>query len=198
MYRWLKENDIHRHSTYNEGKAVVVERFNRTLKKKTWKYFSANNTYRYVDVLDTLLKQYNTSHHRSMRMTPTKARKTKSSFGIICMVTQSNPTNPNSKSVIAFEYPRKRPPLKRIHTQLDRRSFQIVEIQNTNRVTYKVKDLNGESVDRSFYEPELQKTTQDVFRIEKLIRRKGQRAFVKWKGYHNTFNSWVDNLTTLG
>lgn len=70
---WLKENGVHRYSTYNEGKAVVVERFNRTLKTRMWKYFSANNTNRYIDVLDALMDKYNTSYHRSIKMTPTKA-----------------------------------------------------------------------------------------------------------------------------
>ena len=73
MDRWLEENGVERYSTYNEGKAVVVERFNRTLKTRMWKYLSANNTYRYIDVLDELLRKYNSSYHRSIRMTPTKA-----------------------------------------------------------------------------------------------------------------------------
>ena len=64
--------------------------------------------------------------------------------------------------------------------------FEIVDIQNTNPVTYKIKDLNGEPVDGSFNEPELQKTSHDVFRIEKVIWRKGQRAFVKCKEYPKT------------
>ena len=77
MDRWLEENGIERYSTYNEGKAVAVERFNRTLKTRMWKYMSANNTYRYInryiDVLDELLRKYNTSYHRSIRITPTRA-----------------------------------------------------------------------------------------------------------------------------
>ena len=51
MDRWLKENDIHRYLTYSEGKAVVVERFNQTLKTRMWKYLSANDTYIYIAVL---------------------------------------------------------------------------------------------------------------------------------------------------
>ena len=47
------------YSTFNEGKAVVIERFNRTLKNITWKYFTANNTRFYLDALDKLVKNYN-------------------------------------------------------------------------------------------------------------------------------------------
>ena len=53
--KWLVENEIKMYSTFNEGKAVVIERFNRTLKNKMYKYFTANNTYKYVDVLPDLI-----------------------------------------------------------------------------------------------------------------------------------------------
>ena len=60
-------------------------------------------------------------------------------------------------------------------------------------VTYKITDYNGEEIQGSFYEQELQKTSQDVFRIEKILRRKGEKSLVKWMGYSDAFNSWVDN-----
>ena len=64
---------------------------------------------------------------------------------------------------------------------------------HTKPVTYRLVDLQGETVTGSFYEPELQKTTQEIFRIEKVIRRdnKRQRALVKWRGYPGKFDSWV-------
>ena len=52
--------------------------------------------------------------------------------------------------------------------------------------------MNGEPITGSFYEKELQKTTQEKFRKEKLIKRKGDKLYVKWKGYDNSFNSWID------
>ena len=57
--------------------------------------------------------------------------------------------------------------------------------------TYVISDLNGEEIVRSFYEKELQKTNQKQFRIEKVIKRKGNKLHVKWKGYNNSFNSWI-------
>ena len=53
-------------------------------------------------------------------------------------------------------------------------------------------DLNGEEIVGTFYENELQKANQKEFRIEKVIKRKGDKLYVKWKGYDNSFNSWVD------
>ena len=58
--------------------------------------------------------------------------------------------------------------------------------------TYIISDLNGEAVVGSFYEKELQKTNQKEFRIEKVIKRKENKLYVKWKGYNNSFNSWID------
>ena len=53
-------------------------------------------------------------------------------------------------------------------------------------------DLNGEEIDGTFYEKELQKTDQKEFRIEQIINIKGDKLFIKWKGYDNSFNSWTD------
>ena len=52
--------------------------------------------------------------------------------------------------------------------------------------------LNGEEIVGSFYEKELQKTDQKKFRIERVIKRKGNKLYVKWKGYYSSFNSWID------
>ena len=71
--------------------------------------------------------------------------------------------------------------------------FTITKLLHTLPVTYKIADLNGEEIDGTFYEPELQKTSQQLFRIEKVIEKGKNKSLVKWKGYSNDFNSWVDN-----
>ena len=73
-----------------------------------------------------------------------------------------------------------------------RRIFVISKIKNTILWTYVIKDLNGEPIDGAFYEKELQKTNQKGFRIEKIIKWKGNKLYVKWKGYDSSFNSWID------
>ena len=70
--------------------------------------------------------------------------------------------------------------------------FVISKIKNTVPWTYLIKDLNGEEITGSFYEKESQKTNQKEFRIEKVITRKGDKSYAKWKGYDNSFNSWID------
>ena len=70
--------------------------------------------------------------------------------------------------------------------------FVIKKVKNTVPWTYVIKDLNGEEITGTFYEKELRKTNQEEFRIEKVIKSKGVKICVKWKGYDNSFNSWID------
>ena len=58
--------------------------------------------------------------------------------------------------------------------------------------TYVINDINGEEITRTLYQKELQKTNQKKFRIEKVIKKKGDKLYVQWKGYDNSFNSWLD------
>ena len=67
--------------------------------------------------------------------------------------------------------------------------FFVKKIKNTVPWTYVISYLNGEEIVGSFYEKELQKTNKKEFRIEKVIKRKGNKLYVKWKGYDNSFNS---------
>ena len=71
--------------------------------------------------------------------------------------------------------------------------FTVSKIQRTNPVTYKITDLNGEEIQGTFYEQELQKASQEVYRIEKIVKKDKTKSLVKWKGYPESFNSWVDN-----
>ena len=73
--------------------------------------------------------------------------------------------------------------------------FTIAQALATQPPTYRLKDYKGEEIKGSFYEPELQRTDQDIFRIDKILSRRirnGEKEIrVKWRGYPKTFNSWV-------
>ena len=71
--------------------------------------------------------------------------------------------------------------------------FKISKIQLTIPVTFKITDYNGEEIQSSFYEQELQKTKQDILRIANIIKQHGNKTLVKWMGNNDSFNSWVDN-----
>ena len=70
--------------------------------------------------------------------------------------------------------------------------FVIKKVKNTVPWSYVINDLNGEEITGTFYEKQLQKTSQEEFRIEKVIRRKKDKRYMKWNGYDNSFNSWID------
>ena len=69
--------------------------------------------------------------------------------------------------------------------------FVVTKIKYTVPWTYAISDLNGEKIVGSFYEKELKNTNQKEIRIKKVIRRKENKLYVKWKGYDNFFNSWI-------
>ena len=68
----------------------------------------------------------------------------------------------------------------------------LKKVKNAAPQTYVINDLDVEEIVGTFYEKELQKRNQKEFRIEKLIKKKGDKLYVKWKGYNNLFNSWID------
>ena len=75
--------------------------------------------------------------------------------------------------------------------------FISSKTKNTVPWTYIINDLNGEEIIGTFYEQELQKTNQKEFRIEKVLKRKGDKLYVKWKRYDNSFNSWINKKDLL-
>ena len=70
--------------------------------------------------------------------------------------------------------------------------FVIKKIKNTVPWTYVINDLNGEEIIGTLYENELQRTNQQEFRKENVIKKKGDKLYVKWKGYDSSFNSWIN------
>ena len=72
---------------------------------------------------------------------------------------------------------------------------ESVSVKNTSPATYTIADTKGESIKGTFYEQELQKTKQEIYRIEKVVKKRKrngiQEVYVKWKGYNSDFNSWI-------
>lgn len=202
----LKKLEIVFFTTKSELKASVVERFNRTLKERMWRYFTQNNTYKYTDVLDKLLHAYNSSVHRTIGIAPISVNKLNETEILqkVFRLSQNNACvykfNIGDKVRISkvkgvFE--------KGYVPNWSEEIFVISERKSRQPPVYTVNDQLGESVEGVFYEYELQKidVIADVYIVEKVIktRKRGGRSeyFVKWRGYPNKFNSWVTDLIKL-
>ena len=196
----LRKHEIELYSTENEEKSSVVERWNRTMKNRMWKEFTKRGNTMYLDILPKILKLYNNTSHSSIKMTPTEASRKENEGTVYFNLMKPTSTKSSTKSkhlvgdkVRISKY--KRPVFDKGYTpNWTEEVFTVDKIQYTNPITYRLKDLSGEEISGSFYEQEMQKAVQDVYRIEKVIRRdlaKG-KALVKWSGYPEKFNSWVD------
>ena len=192
----LAKDKIQIYSTENEEKSSVCERWNRTIKTKMYKQFTIQNNAVYIGILPKILSSYNNSKHRSIGMTPKEARKPenygKAYFHLYGDLGSAGakPAFAVGDSVRISNYKRKTFD-KGYTPNWTEEVFTIDKIQMTNPITYKIRDGNGEEIQGTFYGEELQKTEQNIYRIEKIIRKRGNKAFVKWKGYPEEFNSWI-------
>ena len=201
----FKRSGIKFYTSENEDlKAAVVERFNRTLKSKMFRYFTYKNTRRYIDVLDDLLYSYNNTHHRSIGMAPAQVNVDNENF----VRARLYPLKPKTHK---WKYDLGDRVRISMHRQPFRKGylgdwseelFEITTRLPTVPVTYELKDLAGEPIKGKFYEMEIQKVFKtdeerfDVDRILKTRKRNGKIEYlVSWKGYPSKFNSWVDGLT---
>ena len=184
-------------STENKEQSSVVERWIRT-KEKMWKYFSANSRNVYINVLPDLVREYNNTRHSSIKMAPTKANKKENELRVWRNLYPDYPAIKDIKPKFSVgdrlrTSKKKKTFEKGYTTRWTEEIFTIAKVKRTSLVTYRIADLNGEEITDTFYEPELQKTSQELFRIEKVIKRGKKKSLTKWKGYSNDFHSWVDN-----
>ena len=187
--KWLRDNDIVMYSTHNEGKSVVAERLIRTLKSKMYKYMTSISKNVYIDKLDDIVDECNNTYHTAIKMKPIDVRDN-TYINTSKEVNNKDPKFKNGDHVRISKY--KNIFAKRYMPNWSEEVFVIKKVKNTIPWTYVINDLNGEEIIGTFYEKELQKTNQEEFRIEKVIRRKGDKLYVKWKAYDNSFNSWID------
>ena len=190
MKSWLQDNNIAMYSTHNEGKSVVAERFIRKKKNKVYKYMTSIAKNVYIDKLDDIVHKYNNKKHRTIKMKPIDLKdNTHIDFGK--EVNDNDPKLKVGDHVRISKYKNIFPNYYRSGS-FSEEVFLIKKIKNTVPWTYVIDDLNGEEITGTFYEKEFQKIDQQEFRIEKVIKKKGDKLYVKWKGHDNSFNSWID------
>lgn len=217
MQKFLKENDIRFRVARNPDiKASIVERFNRTLKERMWRYFTHKNTHRYIDVLQNVVSAYNHTRHSSTKMQPAivtrenariareniarrwnddaiKKRELKAKYRTGELVRVSRAKGTFEKGYEA----RWSEEIFRIHRVLEWRKPLV----------YELSDLTGEVIDGIFYEQELARVEKNLqeeeFIVERVIKSRGRgvnkQLLVSWQGYPRKFDSWIpaSSLTHL-
>src|SRR6218665_544760 len=150
-----------------------------------------------------MVAQYNDTRHSSIKMTPKEASMRKNKTMVWRNLNSINnlnsePIKPRFSVGDKVRITKKKTTFEKGFTaNFTEEVFTVTKILYTDPPTYKISDYNGEEIQGTFYEPELQKTTQEIYRIEKIIRKRGKKSFVKWLGYPESFNSWVDNETLM-
>jgi transposase InsO family protein len=196
----LDKYNIELWTSKNEIKAALVERFNRTMKTRMYKYFTANNTLRYLDILPQLVMGYNSTIHSSIGMAPANVKQTDQIY-----IRQKLYGTKSKGKLKKYKYQvgdhvriskAKRVFKKGYLPNWTEEVFIITNRTNRTEPIYHIEDLNGEKIDGTFYEKELQRIQlPKEFRIERVISTKkvGRKTqyLVKWLGWADSFNSWV-------
>lgn len=191
----LQSYNIKHYSTYSDKKASIVERFNRTLKGMMWRRFTAQGTYKWINMLGDLIKRYNNTFHRSIGMKPSQVNSSNEDVvrQRLNTIKRSHVRRPRfsvgdkvriSKQKMIFD--------KAYLPSWTNEIFEIQNVQPTIPPTYLLVDGRGETLKGSFYEPELMKSKSgDVYPVERVLRRKGDKVLVRWLGYDKSHDSWI-------
>lgn len=189
----IKEYSINHYSTFSVMKASIVERLIRTLKHWLWQTFSLNGSYKWVNQMKDLIKRYNIKIHSTIGMKPSSVNKANSNkllqsvyshIKIKCPTKYKVGDNVRiSKYKTIFS--------KGYTGNWTTEIFKIHKVQNTNPATYLLQDLKQQPISGCFYEQELQKVKYaDIYLVEKVLKRRGNKVYVKWLGLNE--KSWID------
>lgn len=206
----LKRMKIGFFTVKSDVKAAVVERVIRTLKEKVWRYMYEHNTKRYVDVLQDLVEAYNNTYHESIKMAPAEVSQENEGqvlhnlYGYLWNrkpMERGRSVRPkfHRGDLVRLSHV-KRAFKKGYMGKWTEEVFRVKEVVlSWPKTTYRVEAWDGEPIEGTFYEEELQKVHKDVasgyWKVERVVRvrtRGRQKEYlVKWLGYPDTMNSWV-------
>jgi hypothetical protein len=210
---YLKQEGITFFTVKLDKKAAIAERVIRTLKDKIHRYLYEKQNPRYIDVLQDLVKSYNDTYHKSIKMAPSE----------VTEETEGEVLKNLYGKAWAEDKKRKKPKFKEgdfVRMSKLKGVFEKgymgnfteevlivdkVKLSAVPQIMYKLKDWNNDALEGSFYDKELQlvsKGLDDFWRVEKIIRtetvRGRKRHFVKWMGFPAKFNSWTDDMKRIG
>jgi len=197
----FRTHNIELFSVKSAYKAAIVERYNRTLKHKLWRYFTMTTKQKWTDVLQDVVDSYNHSVHRTLGRKPVDI--TPDVVGDVREEVFSNRPPSTKKSDIKVGDTVRISKVKNVFAKgyLPNWTEEIFTVASINRKTspvcYKLKDYNGEVIEGSFYREEIEHVIHkdDQYVVEKVMRTKKRGnekwCLVKWAGYPSSMNSWV-------
>ena len=202
--RLLEKYNIELFSVKSPKKCALVERWNRTLKTKLWKYFTSRNTYKWLEVLPKIVHAYNHAKHRVIKMRPADVNQENATLVWERLYGKDERNKRTIKGINEGDTVR----ISKVKGQFEkgylpnwsREEFFVDKINDKflpSMVT--LKDHKGERIEGNFYADEIQKigreVDDDVYEVERVIREKRKDGeiwyLVKWLGYGDEFNSWV-------
>lgn len=194
----LDKYKINHYSTYTKMKASIVERLNRTFLNKLWRQFNLQGSHEWMSQLQSIIDNYNSSVHRTIKMRPIDVNEKNQRNLLRTAYKQNNILNLNEETKFKVnDYVR----ISKFKTLFEKgytpswttEIFRVTKIQPTNPTTYSLSDLNDKQIKGSFYEQELQRTQKhEIYLIEKTLKRKGNKILVKWLGFDESHNSWIN------
>ncbi|XP_066261340.1 uncharacterized protein [Euwallacea similis] len=178
----MKKYGINHCSTFSPTKAIIAECCIRTIKEKLFKYFSLSGSYKWIDVLSEIVKRYNEKKYSTTKMRPIDVNKG------------------NEKEILSTSYnhiklhttPKKLAIKDFVRISKIKHAFEKDYLPNWITELFKIIK-SDRPIKSAFYEYDLQKTKHpDIYLVEKVLRRKGRKVYVKWLGFDKTHNSWID------
>jgi len=202
----LKKLNIQIYQSYGVHKCSVIERFNRTLRGKMFKEFTKNNNRIWINILPTLIKQYNNTKHSLIKMKPVDAIKPENYKTLIHNFYNKVSMYKAPKFKVG-DYVR----ISRVKALFEKSEtrnwslelFKISEVLQTTPITYNITEYDGTKIDGAFYEEELQLTNlTDTYLVEKVLKKRKYKGksqfFCKWLGWDKKYNSWIDASDVVG
>lgn len=194
---------INHYSTYSTKKASIVERFIRTLKNKLYKEFSLNGSYKWKNkVLNEKIHEYNNTVHRTVGQTPLSINHDNKTKILQRYIEKASYKKQIKSKFKVGDYVR----ISKYKACFDKgytpnwstEIFKIKEILETNPPSYLIEDAKCRPIMGAFYSQELQKTKyHDVYLVEKILKRKDNRLYIKWLGLPISENSWINKANLL-
>ena len=188
----LDKYNIKMYSTFSALKASIVERFNRTLKARMFRQFTSRGSHDCTSILPELINDYNKTVHSTIGVTPQQANDDPSRVKlkyVAAKTTKIKFSVGDKVRVSVYKGVFTKGYLPNWSTEI----FTIIKVNKTTPCTFILQDYTGNPIAGGFYAEEIRKTKlPDDYLVEKIIRTKGQRVFVRWLGFTDEHNSWIN------